>query len=209
MITAISLALLLFAVGANSAPLIPATAPVSYEDSQLTAGRQAYAIQEYERAVTLLKAYVEKKPKDYEGHLYLGMSYRELKRFDDATAALETAVNLRSKSTQVQFELGQTYLAAKKYDAAMKQYQWLEKKDKQLAVEFRLSIPAEIAKQYKLPPSLLDQWQAELDAAQPIYPMSSQLRPTLTYKEKAMYTVEARDKKVQGTVVLSIRHYRE
>jgi TonB family protein len=117
---------------------------------------------------------------------------------------LEKTAQLKSNSAQVQFELGQTYLAAKKYDAAVKQYQWLEKKDKQLAVEFRLSIPSEIARQYKLPPSLLDMRQAELDAAQPIYPMTQQLRPIITYKEKAMYTVEAHDKKIQGTVVLSV-----
>src|SRR5207244_2410643 len=35
-------------------------------------------------------------------------------------------------------------------------------------------------------------------------PMSASLRPKILYKEKAQYTKEARDQKVEGTVVLSI-----
>ncbi len=38
----------------------------------------------------------------------------------------------------------------------------------------------------------------------PIQPMSSSLRPTILYREKAQYTQEAKDNKVEGTVVLSV-----
>jgi TonB family protein len=41
-------------------------------------------------------------------------------------------------------------------------------------------------------------------ADETVHPMSSLLRPTILYKEKAVYTQEARDNKVQGTVVLNV-----
>src|SRR5262249_60720080 len=37
-----------------------------------------------------------------------------------------------------------------------------------------------------------------------IQPMSSSLRPTILYREKAQYTQEAKDNKVEGTVVLTV-----
>jgi len=37
----------------------------------------------------------------------------------------------------------------------------------------------------------------------PIEPMSASLRPTILYREKAQYTQEAKDNKVEGTVILS------
>lgn len=205
MITAISLALLLFTTGANSAaPTIPVAALATYEDAQLTAGRQAYAAGEYQQAVTILKVYLEKKPKSFEGYLYLGLSYRGLKQLDDAITALEKAVAIKSKSPQAHFQLGKTYLALKNYEAAVKEYQWLEKKEKWMAAELRLNIPAEIAKQYQLPPSPLGLQQADLEAAEPILPASPGLYPAIRYKEKAIYTEEARNQKVNGTVVLRI-----
>jgi TonB family protein len=38
----------------------------------------------------------------------------------------------------------------------------------------------------------------------PIHPMTSSMRPKILYKEKAQYTQEAKDKKIEGTVVLSV-----
>jgi TonB family protein len=38
----------------------------------------------------------------------------------------------------------------------------------------------------------------------PIQPMDAYLRPTILYREKAKYTREAKDNKVEGTVVLSV-----
>jgi TonB family protein len=46
--------------------------------------------------------------------------------------------------------------------------------------------------------------QAGAAASETIHAMSASLRPTITYKEQADYTQEARDKKVEGTVVLSV-----
>jgi TonB family protein len=45
--------------------------------------------------------------------------------------------------------------------------------------------------------------QAGQIATEPIQPMTSSLRPSILYKEKAKYTQEARDNTVEGTVVLS------
>jgi len=38
----------------------------------------------------------------------------------------------------------------------------------------------------------------------PIQPMDASLHPTILYKEKAQYTKEAKDNKIEGTVVLSV-----
>src|SRR5262245_12869962 len=38
----------------------------------------------------------------------------------------------------------------------------------------------------------------------PIQPMDASLRPTILYREKAQYTKEAKDNKIEGTVVLSV-----
>ncbi len=38
----------------------------------------------------------------------------------------------------------------------------------------------------------------------PVLQMDSSIRPTITYREKAQYTQEARDNKVEGTVVLTV-----
>lgn len=43
-----------------------------------------------------------------------------------------------------------------------------------------------------------------LGGGRTIEPMSASLRPTILYKEKAKYTEEARQNKIQGTVVLSV-----
>jgi TonB family protein len=80
----------------------------------------------------------------------------------------------------------------------------LEKKDKRMAAEYRLYFPAEVAQQYQLPPSLLGQQQADFEAAQPIMPMSADLKPEILYRERAKYTEEARNQKVSGTIVLVV-----
>lgn len=205
MISAISLTILFLTNTTNAVtPPTLATAFVAFEDAELKQARQAYAASDFQQAVTILKTYLEKKPKSFDGYYYLGLSYRGLKQHNEAIAAFEKAVQLKSKSVQAQFELGQTYIEVKNYEGAVRQYRWLEKKDKRMANGFRLYFPAEIAKQYQLPPSLIELHQADLEAAQPILTMSTDLRPTILYREKAKYTEEARSQKVQGNVVLSV-----
>jgi TonB family protein len=46
--------------------------------------------------------------------------------------------------------------------------------------------------------------QARASTSETVYEMSASLRPTITYKELADYTPEAREKQVEGTVVLSV-----
>lgn len=205
MIAAISLTFLL-SITATVAPIPapPSTAVATFEDAELKAARQASQAGDHQQAVTILKAYLEKKPKSFDGYFLLGLSHRRLKQNDEAIAALEKAVQLKSKSVLAQFELGQAYIDAKNYEGAIRQYRWLEKKDKRLATEFRLNIPAEVAKQYQLPPSLLEASQADIEAAKPILGMELGLRPQILYRERARYTDEARANKIDGTVVLRV-----
>lgn len=205
MIAAISLTIFLLTVVINPPiPLVPSANVAILEDAELKEARQAYQAGDFHRAVTILKAYVEKKPKSFDGYLQLGFSYRALNQFSEAVAALEKAAQLKPKSSQAQFELGQVYIDAKNYEGAVRQFRWLEKKDKQLANEFRLYLPLEIAKQYQLLPDLLDTSQADFEAAQPILPMSSGLKPEIIRRERARYNEEARNQKISGTVVLNI-----
>jgi TonB family protein len=46
--------------------------------------------------------------------------------------------------------------------------------------------------------------QSEPEASDGIHPLTAFMRPTILYKEKAKYTEEARQKKIQGTVVLNV-----
>ncbi len=205
MIAAISLTFLLSSSATvTPIPAIPSTAVVVFEDAELKAARQACQAGDFQQAVTILKAYVEKKPKSFDGYFLLGLSHRGLKQHNEAIAALEKAIQLKSKSSLAQFELGQTYIDVKNYEGAVRQYRWLEKKDKRMANEFRLYIPEEVAKQYQLPPSLLDEYRADLEAAKPVLVMGTDLRPQILYRERAKYTEEARSNKVQGVVVLSV-----
>lgn len=206
MIAAITLAVLLSIHSTNSAtPTNPDTLAL-YEDPELKQGRVAYTAGDYQIAVEILKPYVEKKPKSFDGHLYLGLSYRELKRFDEAVIALEKASAMEPKTAQVHLELGQTYLLVKNYYAVNREYQWLKQqvKDSWMADLFRLSIPAEVAHQYQLPPSPLEKVKADLAAAQPMLPMTEDLRPVISYREKAKYTEDARKKNIAGAVVLRV-----
>lgn len=184
-------------------PISTPTALVVFEDAELTEARRAFAFQDFQRMLAILKAYVAKDPKSSEGYLLLGISHRALKQYDEAIAALEKTIQLKSKSALAQFELGQTYLVIKNYDGAVKQYRWLENKDKSMAFEFRLSIPADVAKQHQLPPSPLEQPNTGNEIVQSILPMSASLKPEILHTERARYTEEARINKVQGTVVLS------
>jgi len=205
MIAALSLTLVLAAIPSISiSPMNAAISFAAYEDADLAAGRKAFSNDEYQKAVGILKPYVERKKKSYEGYLYLGLSYRGLERFDEAIAALEKAVEIKPKLPQAHIELGKTYLAAKRFDAGVKEYEWLRHKDVWLVAELRLAFPDDVAKQYHLPPSPLALQQADLEGAKPIFPASLELRPTILYKEKATYREEARDNKVQGTVILKI-----
>ncbi len=204
MLEAISLTLFLFtAVNPPISELSP-TAVATFEDAELKEARQAHQAGDFQRAVTILKAYVEKKPKSFDAYLQMGISYRELNQPSEAVAALEKAIQLKPKSSLAQFELGQVYIDAKNYEGAIRQYRWLEKKDKPLANEFHLYLPMEIAKQYQLLTPLLDGSQADFEAAQPILPMNSGLKPEILRRERARYSEEARNQKVSGTVVLNI-----
>ncbi|HQR36220.1 MAG TPA: TonB family protein [Blastocatellia bacterium] len=205
MIAALNLACLLLTATANAPiPAMPSTAVVIFEDAELKEARQAYQAGDFQRAVTILKAYVEKKPKSFDGYFQLGLGHHALKQYPEAIAALEKAVQLKSNNALAQFELGQIYIDVKNYEGAIRQYRWLEKKDKRMSDEFRLYIPTEIARQHNLPPSLLDEFKADVEAAQPVVQMSPNLRPEITFKEKAKYTEEARNQGVQGIVVLNV-----
>lgn len=207
MIAALNLACLLLTATANAPiPAMPSTIVTIFEDAELKEARQACQAGDYQRAIAILKAYVVKKPKSFDGYTLLGICHLHLGQNDEAITALEKATQLVPKNELAQFELGQTYLAAQKYEGAIKQYRWLEKNDKQMADEFRLCIPEDIAQQNQLPLSLLYQDQFDLESAKPVFAEKERpdLKPTILHRERPKYSNEALKYHIQGKVVLSV-----
>ena len=205
MIAAISMTLLLLMPGISLPSLTPPpTAIAPFEDEELEQARKAHANSQYGLAVTILQAYIEKKPNSARAHYLLGISYRGAKQLPEAIAALEKAVQLKSNLAVAQFELGQVYLETKNYEGALRQFRWLEKNDKQMANEFQLSLPADVAKQYQVATILLDRQKADFDVAQPVLPSEPGLRPEDIRWVRLMSTEKARAEKVSGIVVLSV-----
>ncbi|MGE0887307.1 MAG: TonB family protein [Blastocatellales bacterium] len=203
MLAVISLTLL-FLTATFDTP-VPATNTLSavFEDAEIKKARQAYDARDFHQAVAVLKTYLEKKPKSFDGYFLLGLSCQALNQYEEAVAALEIAVRLKSKSMPAQFELGKAYIGVKNYEAAVRQYRFLEKKDKCMATEFELYLPAEVAKQNQLP-SLPEHIQSELENIYPLYSLESGLKPEILYRERARYSEEARNEKVNGKVILSV-----
>lgn len=173
-------------------------------DLDYAEGRLALEKGDYQKAIASFQIYAQKKPKEFDAHYYLGLSQRGAKQYSEAIAALQRAGKLKDHPPLAQFELGKTWVEMRDYKAAVKQHKWLLKKDQHLAYELRRLFPAEVIKEYRLPPLPAEQNQADLAAAGPVLPMSAELRPTTLYREAARYTQQARDNKVQGTVVLNL-----
>ena len=210
MIAALNLACLLLTATVNAPiPAMPSTIVTIFEDAELKEARQAHQAGEFQRAVTILKSYVEKKPGSFDGYFLLGLCHRELHQYPEAIAALEQAIQLSPKSKLAQYELGQTYVLVKNYEGMIKQYRWLEKYDLPVANEFRAYIPAEIARQHQIPQSLLESFITELNAAQPIFLVTPNSRPEIISIERPKYTPEARSKGIQGAVVLTVIYSRQ
>lgn len=199
------------------------TMPSWQQDEDYAEGRNALGTGDYQKAIERFSRFAERKPKEFRGRYYLGLSYRGAKQYDEAIAAFRRAAELQPDPPFAQYEIGKTFLEMKNYDAVMEEYQSLRNKSEELATYLHDLMPQEMIEQFHLPPSTIRtilkdrkaheaavnnalQTEANPNAANPghIQPMGASLRPTILYRERAKYTEIARLNMTQGTVLLSL-----
>jgi TonB family protein len=164
-------------------------------------GMDAHGKGDYEKAAEHFKRAAADKPKDMWAFYYFGLCLLKLKRFDEAVTAYQQAAALRPKAAAVYYQLGKTYLGMGDQEAAEKVLHLLEEHNPELAL-YLLDLlhpdkPASKQLQEITVPSATAQ-----NADDNILPMTSNLRPTILYREKAKYTEMAKINLVEGTVVL-------
>jgi TonB family protein len=105
---------------------------------------------------------------------------------------------LKPEQATVHYQLCKIYLEMGASDAADKERRWLQENNQALAMYLSDPLPSD---KTTTQPSQ----KAPVPSAnnkQTIEPMTADLRPTILYREKAVYTEIARINRVQGTVVL-------
>jgi len=88
---------------------VSAASAQALEDGGLEAGRHAYELSDYERAVKLLQDAASKNPHNGEVLLLLAKSHFELRQFDAAIASAEKAVALAPENSVYHEWLGRSF----------------------------------------------------------------------------------------------------
>ena len=96
-----------------------------YEDHDYAEGREALIAHDYQKGIESFNRFVERKPKEFKGQYYLGLSYRGAKQYQEAIAAFQRATEINSRPPFVQYELGKTYLEMENYEEVLVKYRWL------------------------------------------------------------------------------------
>ncbi len=92
---------------------------------------------DYDAAIPVLQAFIEKKPQLAGPYLNLGISYRKSGQIDEAIAALTKATELNPKNTVAFQQLGIIYRAQGNFDAALDAYTSALKLDSDYALAHR------------------------------------------------------------------------
>jgi TonB family protein len=193
------------------------------EDEDYAEGIKAFNTRDFQKAIERFNHFATRKPKEFHGRYFLGLSYRGAKQYDEAIAALQRAADIQPNPPFARYEIGKTFLEMKNYEAALREYQWLQEKSEELAAYLLDLMPQELAEQYHLPPSSARPFvqvkkesdakvnsapQSETDKGNapslPPQQMTASLRPVILYRERAKYTEIARLNMAQGAVVMSI-----
>ncbi|MBS1789427.1 MAG: TonB family protein [Acidobacteria bacterium] len=182
----------------------PATNSFAVQDKDYGDAREAYSKGDYQKAIELYTRLAEKHPKDFSPRFRLGLSYRKAKQYENAIAAFEQASQVQADPPFAQYEIGKTYLEMKNLEAVVRQYHLLEGKNRELALYLLDLFPQEAIEKYQLPAG--ERLPIEVKEAKPSKPLrvAANLRPTISYRERAKYTEIGRLNQTQGTVVLSV-----
>ncbi len=85
-------------------------------------GLLALSLQEYDRAIILLKKSLKYNYNPDFSNLYLGIAYYKTKKYKLAEEHLKRALEINPKLTEAHNSLGAVYAEQKKYDAALKEF---------------------------------------------------------------------------------------
>src|SRR5215470_851210 len=123
----------------------------------------------------------------------LGWAYHQAGRYDEAIAAYRQCLSAYPANEEAGYQTAMVYLLQGNREAALAQVAKMEKGfERRLDVESKLLIPD------------LIQSDESVSNGAPIIPETNTIRPTILYREKAKYTEDARQAKIQGTVELQV-----
>jgi len=169
-------------------------------------GMEALGAANYEKAAEHFKQAAADKPDDMWAFYYFGLCLLKLRRFDEAATVYKQVMAIKPEAAVAHYQLGKTYLEMGDREAAEKERRWLQEHDQELALYlsdlFPSDKPAPQQTQETSTPSTTPQTAG--NKAPSTEPMTSSLRPTILYREKAKYTEIARINRVQGTVALRV-----
>ena len=160
-------------------------------------GMNALRGNNHEKAVEHFKQAAADKPDDMWAFYYFGLCLLRLKRFDEAANAYRQALAIKPEAA-VHYQLGKTYLEMGDREAAEKELRWLQEHDQELALYLSDLFPSDKAAAKQTPNAPV----SSADNKQTIEHATKDLRPIITYREKAQSTEIARTNLVQGTVML-------
>jgi TonB family protein len=125
--------------------------------------------------------------------LSLGLAYHQAGRYDEAVAAYRQIQSVYPAAEEARYQTAMVHLMRGDRDAALEQVAKMGKRfEQRLDIESKLLIPDLI---------LSDE---SVSKGAPIIQMSPSIRPSVLHYEKAKYTEEARQAKMQGTVELQV-----
>lgn len=182
----------------------PVTNSLAVQDKDFDDAREAYSKGDYKKAIELYTRLTEKRPQDFSPRFRLGLSYRKAKQYENAIAAFEQASRIQADPPFAQYEIGKIYLEMKNPEAAAGQYHLLEGRNRDLSLYLLDLFPPEAMEKYQLPTA--ERLPVAEKDAQPSKTsrVAANLRPNITYRERAKYTEIARLNQIQGAVVLSV-----
>jgi tetratricopeptide (TPR) repeat protein len=123
----------------------------------------------------------------------LGWAYHQSGRYDEAVATYRQIRSVYPDAEEAGYQTAMVHLLQGNRKAALDQVAKMGKSfERRLDVESKLLVP-------DLIPS-----DESVSNGAPIIPITNSIRPTILYREKARYTEEARQVKVNGTVELQV-----
>jgi TonB family protein len=124
-------------------------------------------------------------------HFSLGWAYHQAERYEEAVAAYQQIQSVYPEAEEAGYQTAMVHLMRGDRVAALEQVAKMGK-----YFERRLDIESKV-----LIPDLIPSDESVSNGA-PIILMTASIRPKILYREKAKYTEEARQAKMQGTVEL-------
>jgi TonB family protein len=136
---------------------------------------------------------LKNSPNPSSAFFSLGWAYHQTGRYDKAVAAYRQCQSVYPEAEEAGYQTAMVHLLQGNREAALAQVAKMEKRfERRLDVESKLLIP-----------DLIQSDESVSNGAR-IIPETNTTRPTILYREKAKYTEDARQARMQGTVELQV-----